>query len=212
MQACKTFKLKAGPRSPTSPVTAQLISRRWKIISFWYYVDFHQRSNERLVVLQQTRSRSFHGVEDFFGLDNMKLFKNIWTYGWAVLPQTRPSSFHGAEEPFRLNVLQPLKHIQNNGWAALPNILCHGLALFPALENHFVLMLCRHATTFKWTDGRALRNTVQVISRCWKTFFSGWYEAFQINSNLWLGRAPLNTAQFCLRCCGTVSSGCYAAV
>ena len=28
MQACKTFKLMAGPRSPTSPVTAQLISRR----------------------------------------------------------------------------------------------------------------------------------------------------------------------------------------
>ena len=28
MQPCKTFKFMAGPRSPTSSVTAQLISRR----------------------------------------------------------------------------------------------------------------------------------------------------------------------------------------
>ena len=83
----KTFKVMAGPRSPTSPVTAQLISQRWRIFSFWCCADFKQRSNERLVVLPQTRSRAFHGVENAFSLDGTKLFKNIPIYGWAVLPK-----------------------------------------------------------------------------------------------------------------------------
>ena len=87
----------AGPRSPTSLVTAQLISQRWRIVSFWYCADFQQRSNEPKTVLPQTQSRSFHGVEELFHLDGMKLFKNIRTCGWAVLPQTRPSSFQGVE-------------------------------------------------------------------------------------------------------------------
>ena len=237
----------AGPRSPTSSVLAKLILRRWRIISLWCCADFQQRSNERLVVLPQTRSRAFHGVEDFFYLDGRKLFNNIRIYGWAVLPQTRPSSlhgveglfrlmlcsqlntfnlmagprspsspvtaqlilqrwrlfsfwccadfqqrlnermvvlpqtqpscfhgveifffwmvwsvsktfertagpcspkhspvpFHGVKEPFRLHVLPPFKNIQIHGWAALPNIPCHGSAHFAALKNHFVLMLCR---------------------------------------------------------------------
>ena len=98
----------AGPRSPTSPVTAQLILRRWKVISFWCYAYFQQRTNERMVVLPQTRSRAFHGVEDFSYLDGMKLFKNIRTHGCAFLLQTRLSSFHGVEEPFRLDAMQPV--------------------------------------------------------------------------------------------------------
>ena len=64
-------------------------------------------------------------------------------------------------------------------WAALPNILCHGQAHFAALKNHFVLMLRRLSTTFKWMAGRAPSNTVQLISRCWTSFSSGWYIAFQ---------------------------------
>ena len=174
----KTFKFMAGPRSPTSSVTAQLISRRWRIVSFWCCANFQHCSNERLVVLPQTRSRSFHGVDDFFYLDGSKLFKNVRTNGWAVLPQTRPSSVHGVKESICLDVLQPCKNIQVYGWAALPNIPCHGPAQFPALKNRFVLMLCRHSTTFKWTDVRAPPNTVQSISRCWRTFSFGWYEAF----------------------------------
>ena len=174
----ETFKFKAGPRSPTSPVAAQLISRRWKIVSSWCCADFQQRSNNRLVVLPQTRSSSFHGVENSFRLDGMKLFKNIRIYGWVVLPQTRPNFFHGVEEPSRLDVMQLIKHIQVDGWAALPNIPCHDLANFAALRTRFVLMLCRHSTTFKWTDVRAPPNTVLGISRCWRTFSSGWYEAF----------------------------------
>ena len=202
----------AGPRSPTSLVTAQLVSRRWKIISFWCCADFQQRSNERIIVLPQTQSRSFHSVEEPFYLDGMKLFKNIRTYGWAVLPQTWPSFFYGVEKSFRMEVMQPCKNIQVDGWAALPNIPCHGPVHFAALKIRFVLMLCRHSTTFKWTAGRAPPNTVQGISRCWRLFSSGWYEAFQKHSNLWLGRAPPNTAQFLSRCWGTFRSGCFAAV
>ena len=82
-----TFKLMAGPRSPLSPVTAKLNLRRWRIISLWCCADFQQGSNERMFVLPQTQSRSFHGVEDSFDLDGMKLSKNIRTYGWAVFPQ-----------------------------------------------------------------------------------------------------------------------------
>ena len=169
----KTFKFIAGPRSPTSPVTAQFISQRWRIIFFWCNADFQQRSNQRLVVFPQTRSSSFHLVDDSSHLDGTKLFKNIRTYGLGVLPQTRPSSFHGVEEPFCLKFMQRTKNIQVYGCAALPNIPCHGSAQFAALKNHFVLVLCRLSTTFKWTDGRAPPNTVQLISRCWKLFSSG---------------------------------------
>ena len=82
----KTFKFMAGPCSPTSPVTAQLISRRWRLVLFWCCAYFQQRSKGRLVVLAQTRSSSFHGVDDFFYLDGMKFLENVRTYGWVVLP------------------------------------------------------------------------------------------------------------------------------
>ena len=90
----------AGPRSPTFPVTTQLISRRWIFFSSWWYADCQQRSNQRLVVLPQTRSSSFHGVKAFSRLDVIRLFKYHHFYGWAVLPQTRPSFFHGVEQLF----------------------------------------------------------------------------------------------------------------
>ena len=82
----KPFKFMAGPRSPTSPVTTQLISRRWVTFSSWCYADCQQRSNQRLVVLPQTRSSSFHGVKAFSRLDVIRLFKYHQIYGWAVLP------------------------------------------------------------------------------------------------------------------------------
>ena len=202
----------AGPRSPTFSVTTQLISRRWGIVSFWCYADFQQRSNERTFVLPQTRSRAFHAVEKPFRLDGMKLFKNIRTYGWVVLPQTWPSFVYGVEDFICLDVLQQCKNIQVYGWAALPNNFCHDTAQFTALKNRFVLILCKHSTTFKWTYVRAPPNTVQSISRCWTTFSSGWNEAFQKHSNSWLGCAPPNTAQFCSRCWRIYLCGCYAAM
>ena len=196
----KTFKFMTGPHFPTPLVTAQLILRRWRSVSLWCCADFQQRSNERMVVLPQTRFNSFHGVKNFSYQDGMKLFKNIRTDGWAVLPQTRPSSVHRVEKLFRLDVMQPFKHIQVDGWAALSNIPCHGPAFFAALKNRFVLMLCRQSTTFNRTDVRAPPNTVQGISRCWRISSSEWNEAFQKYSNLWMGCAPRNTAQFCSRC------------
>ena len=89
----KTFKFMAGPRSPTSPVTAQLIPRRWRIASSWCYAAFQQRSNERLVVLSQTRSCSFRGVEEFFRLDGKKVFKNQWTFVGPCSPKHGPVFF-----------------------------------------------------------------------------------------------------------------------
>ena len=207
-----TFKFMAGPRSPTSPVTAQLISRRWRIFSFWCYVDIQKRPNERMVVLPQTRSSFIHGVEEPFRLDGIRLFKDIEVIGWAVLPSPRPSSFHGVEKPFRLGYMQPFKNIQVYGWAALPNIPCHGQAHFAASKNHFVLMLWRLSTTFKWTDVRAPPNTVLLISRWWKIFSSGWYKAFQKHSKLRLGCAPPNRAKFLSRCWRIYLYGCSAAL
>ena len=70
--------------------------------SLSFYADCQQRSNQKRVVLPQTRSSSFHGVENYFRLHGVKLFKNTRFYGWAMLFQTRPSSFHGVEISFRL--------------------------------------------------------------------------------------------------------------
>ena len=161
-------------RSPTSPVTAQFISRRRIFFSFWCDADFQQRSNKRLVVLPKTRFSSIHGVESTFRPDGVKLFKNIRILGWVVLPQTRSKSVHSVEKLFRLSVMQPIKNIQVGGWAALPNIPCHGPAHFTALNKVFFLMLCRLSTAFKWTAGRAPPNTVQLKSRFWVNFSSGW--------------------------------------
>ena len=197
-----------GPRSPTSLVTAQLKSRRWKIVSFCSCADIQQRSNERMVVLLETRSTALHGFEKLFFLDGMKPFKNSRIYGSAVFPQTRPSFFHGVEKWFRLIVSQPCRNIQVCGWATLPNIPCHRPAFFAALKTDFVLMWCRLSTLFKWTDGRAPPNTAQLISRCWRLFLSGRYESFQKHSNLWLGCAPPNTAQFLSQCWRTIWSRC----
>ena len=203
----KTFKFMAGPCSPTSPVTAQLFSRRWRLVSFWCCANFQQRLNERLVVLPQTRPSSFLGVDDFFYLDGMKLFKNNRTDGWVVLPQTRPSSFHGVQERFRLDV----KH--SKLWLGrAPQHPLSRPSSFRGVEESFRLVLCRLSTTFKWTDGRAPPNTVHFISRCWRSISSGWHEIFQKQSNLWLGRAPPNMAQFLSRCWKIFSHESYAAM
>ena len=87
-------------RFPTSPVTAQLISRRWRMFSSWCYADCQQQLNERLVVLPQIRSSFFHSVKAFSRLDGMKLFKNDQVNAWGLLPQTRPSFFHVVEQLF----------------------------------------------------------------------------------------------------------------
>ena len=128
-----------------------------------------------------------------------------------MLPQTRPSSFHSVEEPFRLDIMQPFR--KHSTWW-LGRASQHPLSwpnLIRGVKLCILLMLCRLSTTFKWTAGRAPPNTVQLKSRCWVNFLSGWREAFQKHSKLRLDRVPSNTAQFLSRCWKTFSSGCYAA-
>ena len=96
----------------------------------------------------------------------------------VVLPQTRPGSLHGVEEPFLWMLCSHFNNFQVHRWTALPNIPCHGQIHFTSVNMGIVLMLCRLSTTFKWTVGRAPPNTVQLISRCWVNFSSGWHEAF----------------------------------
>ena len=111
-----------------------------------------------------------------------------------------------------LNTFKLMARSRSPTFFVKAHFFCHGPALFAALRNRFVLMLCRHSTTFKWTDVCAPPNTVQSISRCWRTFSSGWNEAFQKHSNLSLGCAPPNTAQFCTRFWRIYLCGCSAAM
>ena len=83
-------------------------------IVFWCCANFQQRSNERLVVLPQTRSSSIHGVESTFRPDGMKLSKNIRNFGWVVLPQTRSNFFHKVEKASCLSVMQPVQ--KHSSW------------------------------------------------------------------------------------------------
>ena len=208
----KTIKLVAGPRFPTCFVTAQFISRRRRFFSFWCYADFQQRLNEWLVVLPQIRSSTIHGVESTFRPDGVKLFKTFDFLAGSCFPKHGPIQLTVLQNFFVWMLCSNFKNIQVNGWAALPNIPYHGPAHFTALNMGIALMLCRLSTTFKWTAGCAPPNTVQLKSRCWINFSSGWCEAFQKHSKLRLDRAPPITAQLLSRCWRTFSSGCYAAI
>ena len=99
-QPFKTVQVYGWAALPNIPCHGPAHFAALKSLSF--YADCQQRSNQKRVVLPQTRSSSFHGVENYFRLHGIRLFKNTRFYGWAVLPQTRPSSFHSVEEFFRL--------------------------------------------------------------------------------------------------------------
>ena len=178
----------------------------------WRYADFQQPSNERLVVLPQTRSSSYNGVESSFRLDGVKLFKNIQILGWVVLPQTRPSSVHGVEKLFRLDVMQSFQSLLSWSLGRAPQHPLSRPSSFRGVKHLFFLMLCRLSTAFKRTAGRAPPNTVQLKSRCWVNSLSGLRETFRKHSTFRLGRAPPNTAQLLSRCWRTFSSESYAAI
>ena len=192
----------AGPRSPTTFVTAQLVLRHSTIFFSWCYADFQQRSNERLVVLPQTRSSSYHGAESTFRPDGVKLFKNIQILGWVVLPQTRPSFLHGVKELFRLDILQPLRKHLSWWLGRVSQHLVSRLCVFGAVKLCFRLMWCRLSTAFKWTAGRAPPNTVQFYSQCWNPFSSKCYAGISKTFKLMAGqRSPTSpvTAQLISR-------------
>ena len=58
---------------PNIPCHGPAVFAALNIFSSWCYADFQQRSNERLVVLLQTHSSSFHGVKASFRPTVMKL-------------------------------------------------------------------------------------------------------------------------------------------
>ena len=126
-------------------------------------------------------------------------------------PKHGPNLFTVLKELFVWMLCSLFKNIKIDGWAALPNIPCHGPAHFTALSKFFFLMLCRLSTAFKWTAGRAPPNTVQLNSRCWVNFSSGWREGYQKHPKFRLGPALPYTAQFLPWCWRTFSSGYYAA-
>ena len=110
----KNIQINGWAALPNNPCDGRIYFAALNYVFFWCYANFQQRSNERLVVLPQTRSSSNHVVESTFCPDGVKLFKNIQNLGWVVLPQTRPSSFHGVEKLFCLDVMQPFQ--KHSSW------------------------------------------------------------------------------------------------
>ena len=102
-----------------------------------------------------------HGRVLFTVLKNLfvwMLCSHLKTYKFMAEPASqhalsRPSSFRGVEEFFRLDVVQIFNNVQMNGWTCSPKKLS------------------------KFWLGRAPPNTAQFLSRCWKTFSSGYYAA-----------------------------------
>ena len=130
---------------------------------------------------------------------------NLWL---GCAPPNTAQFFHGVEEPFRQDVRQRLEHNRVYSWAALPNIPCHGPARFAALKNRFGFFFGRLWTTFKWTAGRAPLNTVELISRCWKSFSTRWCETFLNTIELIAGPCSPKHGPVLSRCWGIFLSGC----
>ena len=119
------------------------------IFFFWCCADFQQRSNERLVVLPQTRSSSIHGVEEPFRLDVMQPFQKLsswWLGRVSQHPLSRPSSFYGGKLGYRFDVMQTFNNVQMNGWSCSPK---HGPAQITVLSQLFVRMAWSFSKTFK---------------------------------------------------------------
>ena len=135
-------------RSPSSLVTAQLISRSWRIFLFGCYADYQQRLNQRLVVLPQTQPSSFHDVEQLFWLDIMQPLQKLssWWLGRAPQhPLSQPSSLRGVEESFRFSLMQSINSVQMNGWSCSPK---HGPAHITVLSQLFARMAWSFSKTF----------------------------------------------------------------
>ena len=89
----KPFKFKAGPRFPTTPVTAQRIFRRWGIISSWCYADCQQRSIDCLVVLPK------HDPVHFTVFKNLFVWM-VWSFSKTLELMARPCFPKHSPVPF----------------------------------------------------------------------------------------------------------------
>ena len=146
-----------------------------------------------------------HGPAQFTALSQLfvrmvwNLSKTFQILAGSCSPKHGPLLFTVLKKLFVGMLCSHFKNNQVDGWAALPNISCHGPGHFAAL-NIFSFDVVQFLTAFKWAVGRAPPNTVQLNSRFWVNFSSGWRETFQKHSIFRLGRAPPNTAQFFSRC------------
>ena len=208
----KTFKLMAGPRSPT------LLSRPNSFCKIQQTCRFDVKQTFNNVLINGGLCSPKHGPAHVTVLKQL-FVRVIWSssktcksMARTCFPKHGPIPFTMLKNLFVWMLCSYFKNIQVDGWAAFPNIPCHGPAHFAASKNFFLLMLCWFSTAFKWTTARAPPNTVKFNSRRWVNFWSGWHETFLKHSKFWLGRAPPNTVQFYSRCYRTFSCGCYAAI
>ena len=73
-QPHKNIQVYGWAALPNIPCHGPAHFTRWRTLSPWSYEDCQQRSNQRLVVLSQTRSSSFHCVE------NNLLVGMVWNF------------------------------------------------------------------------------------------------------------------------------------
>ena len=208
----KTFKLMAELRSPTS------LSRPSSFCGVQHSCRLDVMQTIHTVQMNGWSCSPKHGsayitvLKHFFVRMIRSFSKTCKSMAGPCFPKHGPVPFTMLKNLFVWMLCSRFENIQVDGWAALPNIPYHGPVEFAASKTRLVLMFCRLSTAFKCTAGRVPPNTLQLNSRCWVNFSSGWREAFQKHSKFWLGRAPPNTAHFYSRCYRTFSFGCYAAI
>ena len=192
----KTLNFMAGPRSRTSPVTAQLILRRWKIISFWCCADFQQRSNEQLVGLPETRSRAFHGFKKPLIWMVGSFSKTFEFMAGPCSPKHGPVPFTVSKDFFVWVLCTQLNTIKLMAGPRSPTS--------PVMVQ---LILRRWRIISFWCCAdfqQRLNERLIVLPKTRSRALHGVEEFFRLDGmkflSLWLGRAPPNTAQFLSRC------------
>ena len=166
-----TFKWTAA-RAP--PNKSQLISLCWKQ---FFRPDgmklFKNIQSYGLAVLPQTRPSSFDGVEKNFCFHVMQPFKSIQVYGWAALlniPCHGPAHFKALKNLFVVMLWWFSATFKWTAGRAPPNKIQ-------------LISRCSTLFSFRWYGifqkqsslwlSRALSNTTQFLSRCWRTFLCG---------------------------------------
>ena len=126
----------------------------------------------------------------FSRLDGMKLFKNTRICGWAVLPHARPNPFVLLENffigtlCFILNTFKLMPGPRSPTSFVTAQLNSRRLKVFTqwcyadfqhCSNERLVVNNGWSSTTFKSKAGHSSPSTVQLTSRCWSDFSSGWY-------------------------------------
>ena len=183
------------------------------MFSFWCDADFQQRSNERLVVLPQTRSNSIHSVENLFRLSAMQPFQkhSSWWLGSAPQhPLSRPSSFFGVKHLFVVMLCRLSTTFKWTAGRAPPNTVQLLSQCWVNFSSAWLEAFQKHSN---FRLGRPPSNTAQILSRCWWNFSFRCYAAISKTFKLMAGpRFPTSpvTAQLISRHKTWVSFWCDA--